>query len=262
MRILRASYRLARLFTVLAYYGAEYCLRPARRRTLRSRAQWLQDVCGAALRALNIRFESFGETPRQAAIAANHLSYLDILIFGAIAPTVFVAKSEVRGWPLFGWFARKAGTIFLVRGKRHDVARVSEEIASALASDVNVVVFLEGTSSDGAVVLPFKSSLLEATLRGGWAIQPAALSYSVPAGHSAEREVCWWGDMTLSPHLANLASIPTIHSYVAFGSPARGYTSRKDLAALLHRHVSQLHEGVRLLLAKSAEAPISLVEHR
>jgi len=88
-----------------------------------TRARWLQDVCRRALRVFNVHLRVTGSVPSSGLLVCNHLSYLDILIVGATTPCVFVSKCEVRHWPVFGWFASLAGTLFLHRDKRSDVHR-------------------------------------------------------------------------------------------------------------------------------------------
>ncbi len=153
---------------------------------------------------------------------------------------VFVAKREVRGWPLFGWFAARAGTRFIDRGKAGDVVRVGTELSPLVAEGLSVLVFLEGTSSDGRQVLPFKPSLLEPAVRGGWPVAVAALDYAVPAGRSVETEVAWWGDMTLPPHLANLLTLPWIEAGVTWGQTRSAGSDRKTLARVLRDDVLML----------------------
>lgn len=215
------------------------------RRDLAGRARWLQRACRLGLRALGVRLRVKGRPPGSAIVAANHLGYLDVLVLGALAPTVFVAKREVAGWPVFGGLARLAGTRFIDRNKRADVRRVADELAAPLAAGVNVVLFLEGTSTDGATVRPFKSSLLEPAAQGRLPVVPAAITFGVPAGYSAARDVCWWGDMTLAPHLFNLASLPWIDAQVAWGGEVDAAGDRKVLARELQHRVAELLAGLR-----------------
>ncbi|MBI5382600.1 MAG: 1-acyl-sn-glycerol-3-phosphate acyltransferase [Opitutae bacterium] len=225
----------------LAYFAAIYACDPRNRRSLAARAHWLQRTCRSLLRVLGIHRHATGRPAPGTMVVSNHVSYVDIMVLSAAAPVVFVAKSEVRGWPIFGWFAQLAGTRFIDRKRRSDVARVADEIAPALAEGLGVVLFLEGTSSDGSSVLPFKASLLEPAARGRWPVQPTAVGYLVPPGHSAAQEVCWWGDMTLAPHLANLLTLQRIDAHVAWGEPVPGNEDRKLLAAELQARVSALH---------------------
>lgn len=205
-----------------------------------ARARWLQRTCRRALRALGVRCRAVGRPGAGELIVANHLGYLDILVLGAARPVVFVAKREVRTWPVFGWFARQAGTRFVDRERRGDVARVAAEFAPAVAAGLSVVVFPEGTSSDGRTVLPFKSSLLAPAVAQGWSVVPVALGYAVPAGHDAATAVCWWGDMRLGPHLRQLCGLPRIAATAAWGEAEPAAADRKALAATLHGRVTRL----------------------
>ena len=99
--------------------------------------------------------------PRTGLLVCNHLSYLDIIALSALRSCLFVAKSEVGRWPLFGWLAQAAGTLFVERRQKTDCARVVRQIAQTLDDDLLVVLFPEGTSSDGGSVVPFKFALLD-----------------------------------------------------------------------------------------------------
>lgn len=211
------------------------------RRDLAVRARWLQWTCARVLRVLGVKIDTVGEPSAGAVIVANHVSYLDILVLAALRPVVFVAKREVRDWPVFGWFAQRAGTRFIDRERRGDVARVVAEFAPAVASGVGVVIFLEGTSTDGQAVRPFRSSLLAPAVEQQWPVVPAAISYALPAGYDVATEVCWWGDMTLTPHLLHLFTLPRITALVAWGAAETEAADRKALALKLHDRVTRLH---------------------
>ena len=243
----RGAGRLAALLAVIVWSATTYAACRRHRKDVAGKARWLQTTCERALRALAVGVESRGEPAKGAVIVANHLSYLDILVLAALTPAVFVSKKEVRSWPLFGWFAEKAGTRFIDRNRRGDVARIGEELGPAMAAGLTVVLFLEGTTTDGRGVLPFKASLLEPAVRNGWRVVPAALDYAVPAGRSTEREVCWWGDMTLAPHLWNFTTLPWIRARVAWGAAVKveERADRKSFAAELREQVVALrYEGV------------------
>jgi lyso-ornithine lipid O-acyltransferase len=238
----RGAGRLAALLAVIAWSAALYAADRGNRRDAAGKARWLQATCRRALRVLAVEIESRGEPARGAVIVANHVSYLDVLVIAALAPVVFVAKKEVRGWPVFGWFAAKAGTRFIDRNRRGDVARIGEELGPVMAAGLTIVLFLEGTTTDGREVLPFKASLLEPAVRNGWAVVPAGLVYAVPAGRSVESEVCWWGDMTLAPHLWNFTKLPWVRARVAWGAAvtADAGVDRKELAERLREQVVAL----------------------
>jgi 1-acyl-sn-glycerol-3-phosphate acyltransferase len=173
-------------------------------------------------------------------LVCNHLGYLDVLVLAALTPVVFVAKREVRTWPVFGRFARLAGTIFVDRQCRGRTGETVAEIAAALDAGLLVVLFPEGTSSSGNHVLPFKSALLAASTPSSHPVTPACLAYALPTGDVSE-EVCYWRDMTLLPHLLRLLGHPKIAATVRFGTPVPAGTDRKALALELHAAVSRLH---------------------
>jgi 1-acyl-sn-glycerol-3-phosphate acyltransferase len=182
-------------------------------------------------------------------LVSNHLSYLDILILAALTPARFVAKSEVRNWPVFGWFARLAGTIFVERNKRSQAAQSAEQIALALSEGSLVVLFPEGTSSGGETVLPFRSSLLEPAARKLHTVTAGLIGYQLTDGDVSE-EVCYWKDMTLLPHLINLLSKRTVHAFLHFAQLRQETTNRKTLARRLHSEVLRLK---RMSLAENSQ---------
>src|SRR5262249_10787518 len=126
-----------------------------------ARARCLQRHSRRGLRVLEVGVSVNGCVPGSGLLVSNHLSYLDVLVLSSITPAIFVSKSEVKHWPVFGWMARRAGTLFIERAKRGDVARVNDEADRLLETGMLLVIFPEGTSSDGREVLPFRSSLLE-----------------------------------------------------------------------------------------------------
>ena len=143
-------------------------------------------------------------------IVANHTGWLDIVIFSAVAPISFVAKSEVGSWPFFGTLARLQRTVFVERTRRSQTGEARDSISARLAQGDTLVLFPEGTSSDGNSVLPFKSALLgaaESVLADGHhvTVQPVSTAYTgshgIPMGREARPLYAWYGDMELVPHL-------------------------------------------------------------
>src|SRR6266446_9871372 len=122
----------------------------ARARRLRARAAWLHRWCSFACRVLGVRVTTCGSMPTSGLLVCNHLSYLDVIVLSSIGPCIFVAKRDVAGWPLFGWLAKAAGTIFVDRENRLSSPAVVDLVRAALASGSVVVLFPEGTSSDGS----------------------------------------------------------------------------------------------------------------
>ncbi|MEY2408449.1 MAG: hypothetical protein QOF48_1119 [Verrucomicrobiota bacterium] len=204
-----------------------------------ARARGMQRHARRLLHSVGGRVSVHGSIPRRGLLVSNHLSYLDILVLGSIAPCVFVSKSEVQHWPLLGWLTRLAATLFIQRGKRSDVARINQEAARVLDADVLLVIFPEGTSSDGTAVLPFKSSLLEPVADRRHPLTAAHLGYEIEDGN-ASAEVCYWGDMTFGPHLFNLLSKRGVVASVSFTAVESPATCRKELARQLHSEISRL----------------------
>lgn len=177
-------------------------------------------------------------------LVSNHLGYLDILAIAAVTPCAFVAKSDVRHWPVFGWFATMAGTVFADRSRRLQSSRAANEIDTALRKGRLVVLFPEGTSSGGATVLPFKASLLEPAVQQNCPLTAAFLSYELPGGDVSE-EVCYWKDMTLVPHLINLLGKQDLRANLRFSKLSRPGSNRKELAQRLHSEVLNLKNHER-----------------
>jgi len=172
-------------------------------------------------------------------LVSNHVSYVDIVALMAQVPVVFVAKSEVSRWPFLGRLSRAANTIFVDRSRRADVVRVNELISGMIQDGRSVLVFPEGTSSRGADVLPFRSSLLEPAVRIGHPVASACLAYSTPAGWpAADLGVCWWGDMTFADHFYRLLQIPRVSATLRFGEATITAPERHELAAKLQQAVS------------------------
>lgn len=211
---------------------------------LNVRARCLQASCRRILRVFDAGLRVGGIPPNRGLLVCNHLSYLDILVIGATAPCVFVSKSDVRRWPVFGWFAARAGTLFVRRERRTDVARMAQQICAALGEELIVVLFPEGTSTGGATVLPFKSALLGAVEATGHPTTSAAIAYQLGDGDTAE-EVCYWKDMTLVPHLWNLLGKRSLKAALAIGpDKAVSQEGRKTAALRLHSEVLELKRSL------------------
>ncbi len=213
--------------------------------TLAERAEWLHEACRRCLRALDIRVHAEGEMPPDGLIVSNHLSYLDILCFSSIAPCVFVSKAEVRKWPVFGRLATNGGTIYIDRESKADAHRVATQIEHALRERVRVVLFPEGTSSDGSQVLRFHAPLFESAVRAGSTITPAGLRYEMKGGDPAQ-DVCYWGDMTFGAHFLRLLSKGGVTAQIMVGAPALGFKDRKEASSRLRSEVATLHQQLLL----------------
>jgi 1-acyl-sn-glycerol-3-phosphate acyltransferase len=226
-------------FTLAALNYARWC-GFARTCTGSQRALWLQHSSRRVLGIFRPQIKTSGAIPKSGLLVSNHLSYLDILVIASITPAMFVAKREVRGWPVFGFFAKLAGTVFVDRERRTRVSQTTNEIETALNEGALVVLFPEGTSSNGENVLPFKSSLLEPATRQTHALFASHIQYEIADGDVGE-EVCYWSDThTLLPHLVNLLSKRTIKAEVRFTQLRAASTDRKELAKQLHSEILRL----------------------
>jgi 1-acyl-sn-glycerol-3-phosphate acyltransferase len=207
-----------------------------------TRAAWLQHTSRRMLRIFKTEIQTAGAAPKNGLLVSNHLSYLDILVLASITPAMFVAKQEVKSWPVFGFFAKLAGTVFVDRERRTRVGQTTDEIQSALDRGALVVLFPEGTSSNGETVLPFKSSLLEPAARQTHSLFASLIQYQLDDGDVGE-EVCYWKDMTLVPHLINLLGKRALRASVRFTQLRAGSTDRKVLARQLHSEILRLKEA-------------------
>ena len=207
-----------------------------------ARAAWLHRACRRHIKIYSCDYSSTGPVPKSGLLVSNHLSYLDILVIAAITPAIFVSKSEVRGWPVIGWLTALAGTVFIVRERRSHVGAVNQEIAAALNAGALVVVFPEGTSTNGEEVLPFRSPLLEPVTTGAHPIATGCLHYELDGG-DARHEVCYWGDHTFFSHAVNLLGKRRVRATMRFGTFQRTTDDRKKLAEELRAAVLELKQN-------------------
>lgn len=242
MRVLRFGFRGVWFVVELIGFACDFAWRSLKRRgrlPQSERSLWLQRSSRRTLEVFSVVTDSSGVLPTTGLLVCNHLSYLDILVLVSLMPAVFVAKSEVRSWPVFGWFARQAGTLFVDRNRRSDVSRMNSEITRVLDCGNVLVLFPEGTSWNGSEVLPFKSSLLEPVVGSTHPLAVAHISYSLADGDAAN-DVCYWGDAIFVPHLMKLMTKQQIKARVSFASVKTPAADRKELALQLHAEVSRL----------------------
>jgi len=207
-----------------------------------ARSLWVQRHARRLLRILKLEPQVAGPVPTRGLLVSNHLGYLDILLLASITPAVFVSKSEIKSWPLVGWLTQMGGTLFVNRERRAQVGRVNDEIQAALDRGALVVLFPEGTSSDGQTVLPFKTSLLEPAAQSAHPLSVSAIQYAIEDGDAGD-EVCYWGDHTFFPHLLNLLGKRAVRATIRFAPVQRTGTDRKQLALQLREEVLKLKAG-------------------
>lgn len=242
----RLGQRIPRLSALLAaaIYGLWQHRKLPRDASPAECAEWLHESCVRGLAAIDVQLFTTGQLPARGLIVSNHLSYLDILAFSAAVPCVFVSKAEVQRWPIFGRYARWAGSVFVRRHDRADAARANVSIAESLNHDAPVVLFPEGTTTDGQRVLRFHSTMLQPAINAGAPVTPCAITYELDDGDVGQ-EIAWWGDMTLLPHVWNLLGKKAICARIAFGKPIAATGDRKQLSYVLHEQAALLHKRLQ-----------------
>jgi len=183
---------------------------------------------------LNIKIRLFGVAPdlsvQNMMLVANHVSWLDIYVLNAVRPVRFVSKIEVLSWPLVGWLAKKTGTLFIDRTKRHDTARVNDEVSAVLTKGGCVAVFPEGTTSDGSQLKPFHASLLQPAVHSQSQVWPAAIRYTYADG-SLNVVPAYVDELTFGQSLSLILNEAIIYAELEFMPPisAQGKV-RRELA--------------------------------
>jgi 1-acyl-sn-glycerol-3-phosphate acyltransferase len=202
--------------------------------------RWAQDL----LAILAIRVRCHGHPPPRgrhgAMIASNHVSWVDIFAIASVRHTRFIAKSEIRDWPIAGWLADRSGTIFIRRARRHDTARINAVVHDALAEGDCVGLFPEGTTTEGDRLLKFHSSLFEPAVANRARVYPVAVRYEHPDG-APLRAVAYIGDLSFAQSLGLVIRTRETVANVAF-APAidtQGLT-RQEVAAEAHGRVASL----------------------
>ena len=212
-----------------------------------------------ACRTIGIRVHLVGapSADRPLLIASNHQSWSDILVLGSVMPLAFIAKAEVADWPVFGLLAKLQRTIFVERAARGRTGEQADSIAARLLSGDAMVLFAEGTTSDGNEVLAFKTALfgaaqaaLAASDTRQVAVQPVAIAYThasgLPLGRSGRPFAAWPGDVELMPHLTAVLKEGALDVEVSFGDPI-AFTRDSDRKAVAR----QAETAVAAMLAAS-----------
>ncbi len=199
-------------------------------------------------RILGIRVRVIGRpvAARPVLFAANHVSYLDITVLGSLLDASFIAKTEIAGWPLFGWLARLQRSVFIDRRAR-STAHQRDSIAARLAAREALILFPEGTSGDGNRLLPVKSALFSVAdhgVTGAVTVQPVSVAYTrldgMPLGRGLRPFFAWYGSMALAPHLWTVLGLGTVEVVVEFHPPTTlaECGSRKFLARYCEERVT------------------------
>ena len=257
MHVVRSAVRTLKLGWYFLRFGVELAV--TQPKTRQAQADWLHRFCRTAMRGLGLPLTVEGTYPTRGALISNHLGYLDIVVYAALSPCVFVSKAEIEHWPLLGWFARMSGTVFVERGKGGSAARAVAGLKAASEAGIPVVFFPEGTTTNGQELLPFHSGLLAQVLEAGEPVTPAFVQYALnPAaarmngpGVSAQDDVCYWGDINIVKHIFRFFGLYGASGHVRIGSEpihfSVGTEQRKVAADEARGAVLALSDGVLAL---------------
>lgn len=197
-------------------------------------ARWSRQL----LDTLGIRVKALGTPPTRGLLVANHVSWVDIFAINAFATTTFLAKDEVRGWPVIGWLAERVGTLFLERGSRSAAQRARQHLIDKLREDNRIGVFPEGTTSLGGHVLPFHGALFQSAIDAGALVAPVMLRYSDDRNQPTNA-AAYVGDTSLWQCVHSIATVKGLTVHVMF-LPAidSAGTDRRHLAHRSHQAIS------------------------
>ena len=244
-RLFRIVWGVVRFIDVVVVALADYLFSCAFTHKLPkpvARAQWLQRHSRRSLKVLDIRKSVSGPVPAAGLLISNHVSYVDVLVISSITPALFVAALEIKSWPVLGFLAQLAGTLFVDRRRRTQVGEMNSQIEAALNSGVLVVLFPEGTSSDGKTILPFKTALFEPAMSRTHSVTVGSVQYALDDGDVGS-EICYWGDHTFFPHVLNLLGHRGFRVAVRFAPFNPPSADRKEMARLSRAEILKLKEA-------------------
>ena len=241
----RKIYRLAKLLPWLIYMGVVSV--PVTRRkdkwdAILGMTEKIRQWGAGLLKIFNIHVKVIGNTTQYSGglVVSNHLGYVDIFVHSSIFGLRFCPKSEIRSWPVLGWYTSFTHPIWIDRSSRMKAQQNLEEFKATLEHKVPLIVYPEGTSTDGQQILPFKNSPFELAAAGGFSIQPILTVYRVPEGADSP---CWFTDIGILTHLWQLVGIPRIDCevYILPEIKAEG-RNRKELAEVTRKAIVEAHE--------------------
>ncbi len=220
---------------------------------IEARANWLHRFCARVLRGFGVNLHVEGRFPARGALISNHLSYVDIIVYSAMCPVVFCAKGEMESWPLLGWMAKMAGTVFVDRGAGGSAERAKQGMIAAAEAGIPVLFYPEGTTSNGTELLPFRSGLLAQALAAEEPITAAHIHYTLDAGNdgaTVENDVCFWGeDAPMLKHIFRFVGLQGVHAWVRIAPRPIAFSSedvdRKEAAVEARQAVLTVANQVR-----------------
>ncbi|MES2071895.1 MAG: 1-acyl-sn-glycerol-3-phosphate acyltransferase [Pseudomonadota bacterium] len=180
-----------------------------------------------------------GAVAERSLIIANHVSWLDIFVMNAMHPCHFVAKSDIRGWPLIGWLCEKTGTIFIARGKQREVRKIYEGLVHQIQAGERVAFFPEGTTAPQGTLLPFHANLFEAAIQAQVPIQPFAVRY-LDGKDSLHPAADFIGDMTFVESMAAILKAGGLRAeLVRLPQISTDGAHRRDVAQVARKAVAR-----------------------
>jgi 1-acyl-sn-glycerol-3-phosphate acyltransferase len=245
MRTLRALWRILRgvwhLLVGLWILRMHFPQLSTEQREMRVQAWALQLL---ALWGIHLKVLGQPVVSGPALIVSNHISWLDILVIHAARYCRFVSKSDIRDWPLVGWLATGAGTLYIERTQRKDALRMVRDMAASMRDGDVVAVFPEGTTSDGRQLLPFHANLIQSAIDAGAPVQPMSLRFVDAKSGAQTLAPCYIGDDTLIGSVWRTLTAPPITAVVHFGpaQPSQG-RERREWSAALRQDVDRLRQA-------------------
>jgi len=208
------------------------------------RREWVRWWSAKLVRIIGLEVRVTGDPPVAgevaAMVAANHVSWLDIFVVSSVRPTRFIAKSEIRDWPVAGWIAERAGTIFIRRERRRDTARINERVHAALQAGDCVGLFPEGTTTEGDTLLKFHSSLFEPAVANGAHVHPVAIRYEHADGTLC-RQLSFAGEVTFMQSLGLVVRQRGVRARVMFAPAVEtAGAARREVAKQVEQRVASL----------------------
>ena len=218
MRRLRAVWRLLRLLSHLVT-GLLKITFQFPRFAQAQKDQAVQIWSLVLLKHMGIALRVHGEVPKTGPVllAANHISWLDIIVMHAARHCRFISKDDIANWPVVGTLATAAGTLYIQRESRRDALRVVHQMAACLQNNEVLAVFPEGTTGDGTTVLPFHANLLQAAISANAPVQPVGLKFVDVASTETSLAPCYVGDDTLVGSVWRTLCADPIEALVHFG---------------------------------------------
>lgn len=257
VRFCRSAGRAIKLTAIFLAGGLELLVkRPA---TRRQRAEWLHQFSLRVVKAMGVTMRVEGTFPERGVVISNHMGYLDIIVFAAQHRCVFVSKAEMADIPLLGWMTTMAGTVYVERGRGGSALRARDGLQAAADAGLPILIFPEGTTSDGTIVLPFRSGALAMVLDAGQDVTAAYVSYRLIEDNgpdvTIQNDVAFWGDdARMFHHIFGLLALRGIEVNIRIAdSPIR------FSAAEVHRKKAAIEAHAAVVLLGSAHDVVTAV---